>query len=121
MGCDIHCFIEHQHPRDTYWTVFSGEIRGSRDYNLFAALAGVRGAGPTPKGLPENLSWGAQDAWDEGKSDWHSPTWLTLRDLSDTLSRLPLPRDPEYHAMLAAMQCFENMGYRTRLICWFDN
>jgi hypothetical protein len=29
--------------------------------------------------------------------------------------------EPEYHAILAAMESFEKMGYESRLVFWFDN
>jgi hypothetical protein len=29
--------------------------------------------------------------------------------------------EPKYHAILAAMESFEKMGYESRLVFWFDN
>lgn len=49
-----------------------------RNYKRFAAIAGVRGEGPAPKGVPPHPSeltrfW-AEDA------DLHSPTWYPLSE-----------------------------------------
>lgn len=49
----------------------------SRDYSFFAALAGVRGDGPVPRGVPNDASvWARKEinAWD---SDGHNHSWHT--------------------------------------------
>lgn len=58
MGCDIHIFVEYREfGRTGRWrSLAEGEMRGDRDYEMFSALAGVRGDGPAPKGLPDDLS-----------------------------------------------------------------
>ena len=78
MGCDIHFVIERRFG-DRWVGVYSsvytpqvptaGESRGEemdawkrraafkqRNYDFFARLAGVRGAGPDPQGMPEDAS-----------------------------------------------------------------
>lgn len=65
MGCDIHCYIEYKPDPldpDSQWDGFGGEIRCSRHYGIFAALADVRnGYGITPisqpRGLPSDVSY----------------------------------------------------------------
>lgn len=56
MGCDIHLFLEYRHLNNS-WRNFGGPLNPGRNYNLFAALAGVRGggAGAIPKGLPDDI------------------------------------------------------------------
>lgn len=57
MGCDIHAYLEYFNTEDkTPWVdVYAADISFNRNYNLFNALAGVRGFGGPfdPKGLPK--------------------------------------------------------------------
>ena len=58
-----------------------------RWYSLFASMAGVRGEGPDPRGLPDNLTKTvklAVDAWD---CDGHSHSWLTLKEFEELLKQ----------------------------------
>jgi len=93
MGCDIHLVLE-QRDADLGWVgidTFAGHEssygRGynspaarSRNYKLFAALAGVRGDGPTPRGIPEDASTTTRLLVKELGSDGHSHSWLPLID-----------------------------------------
>jgi hypothetical protein len=77
MGCDIHIVLEKKFGEkwigmrelsarsefklNAETCEFEGPIYGGyrardRNYELFAALAGVRGEGPKPKGLPSDVS-----------------------------------------------------------------
>lgn len=96
MGCDIHIVLERKY--NDKWigvTDYSSNpdhliresdkfkfkycytwVRG-RNYDRFAALAGVRGDGPAPKGLPENISDLIQmkvNDWEE----WDEYSFLSL-------------------------------------------
>ena len=101
MGCDIHMVLEqkhnggwvgiHSYPHLDAATFTSSPYRvkeeqlGStwpeitgRNYELFARLAGVRGEGPEPLGVPEDVSTLAKmriDGWD---CDGHSHSYLSL-------------------------------------------
>jgi len=115
MGCDIHWILERRHPdglweatysksrfysRDHDWKTPYGEgswtspamVMTNRDYDLFAALSGVRG-NPGPQGplahdgLPEDASAHARQAF-EDDVDLHSHGWLP----GATLLRLAKPR-----------------------------
>lgn len=74
VGCDIHAYLEeHVYTFDEdgkeQWHTFAS-FRPSRDYTIFALMAGVRdgwgfvenGFNFEPKGLPENVSWGVEKA-----------------------------------------------------------
>jgi hypothetical protein len=52
-----------------------------RNYELFAALAGVRGDGPKARGLPDDMSDLARAEWESwgGLGD-HSFTWYSMRE-----------------------------------------
>ncbi len=51
-----------------------------RNYLRFAALAGVRGDGPEPKGLPEDASDLARMETEKYGSDGHSHSWCSLKE-----------------------------------------
>lgn len=69
MSTDIHMFAEVR-VSDEWVMVNRIEGRGAdRNYTRFAALAGVRGDGPDPPGLPEDVSAGVRwhvDRWEGG-------------------------------------------------------
>lgn len=56
--------------------------------------------------------------------DWHSHSWLTAQELE---SAVDAAQDKygqsaqEYRAIIAAMRCFEELGYVSRVVFWFDN
>jgi hypothetical protein len=70
MGCDIHMFVEYrdrtEKKNEEYWYSFGGHINPGRDYDLFAALAGVRGGDAKAifpaRGLPTTLGYEAIDS-----------------------------------------------------------
>jgi len=107
MGCDIHLYIEEktadgwkivpapntggygsEHPwRDGLDDQVDEDLRewyADRNYSVFGALAGVRGAVTPisgPRGFPSDIS---QEVADEAASwgpDWHSKSWLTPKEL----------------------------------------
>ena len=100
MGSDIHVVLETRYTfgsDDECWIGLHAcpYIRGTaevgntnlylwpmreRNYKRFAALAGVRGPGPEPRGLPENASSLARMESDGWGDDGHSHSWLPLRD-----------------------------------------
>jgi hypothetical protein len=116
MGTDIHGRVEYRYsPEDNY---FAGEsIEDSRNYRVFAMLAGVRNgygvAGcPThtpvqpisePRGLPEGVE-------DDDCETWfgdHSFSWVTLKEVLDwpgwnqTLHRTGIVSREEYERLMS--------------------
>ncbi len=67
MGCDIHAFIEYRESNSRWWP-FGSEFRLSRDYGVFASLAGVRGRGgddspvAAGRGVPDDLAHVSESA-----------------------------------------------------------
>jgi hypothetical protein len=57
--------------------------------------------------------------------DWHSHSWLTLAQYQSALAfynkNYPGQTEPEYEAIRASLEVFDNLGYDTRLVFWFDN
>ena len=57
----------------------------TRNYERFAALAGVRGAGPPAHGLPKDISESAQMFVDEWNGDGHHYSWLPSKQMADIM------------------------------------
>jgi hypothetical protein len=62
--------------------------------------------------------------------DWHSHTWLTTKEFETAINRYAkycssseydFGAPIEYMALLSAMKTFEENGYVSRMIVWFDN
>lgn len=140
MGCDIHIVLErkvgdggwvgiHNFPywqqRDRTGRSTAWPLATERNYRRFAALAGVRGDGPEPRGVPEDVSVLAQMEIDRYGSDGHSHSWMSVEEAApiflqtewvgpsdDWASKYPVcyffgvePEDAKNH----------------RLVFWFDN
>lgn len=153
MGCDIHLLVEQrtlEHGwvgRNCYDTVLTESNYRSRDkqrdyydpplvstrnYELFAKLANVRGneRGTAPRGLPPDPSPLLKRAVDAWGSDGHSHTWLPLREAVQLWGSI-------YFAVQALHNQIDdvNLAYRLfgvdvlneqdwenfRLVAWFDN
>lgn len=104
MGCDIHLILEYKYKgqwvgvhdfgsacavshylfhsntekKDPTWSAY-WRAQG-RNYRLFASLAGVRGEGPKPNGLPADISPLAEYAVTTWGEDGHSHCHYTLRE-----------------------------------------
>lgn len=153
MGCDIHMVLEkkvtgsfdhkwvgvHNFPylsdslekpklaEGAYW--FPSWIAGTRCYDLFGHIAGIRGGGPAvPKGLPKDISDLAQMEVNGWGSDGHSHTWLTLREATPLFlayygqEQLLTEDRFQFCASLFAAEVNEDEDIDLyRLIIWFDN
>jgi hypothetical protein len=114
MGCDIHIVIE-QKWRDRWVGVrtsqgfvtggYAGEENswaypalGGRNYAFFARLAGVRGDGPPPLGIPSDASdLTLMQVLDWGE-DGHSHSYLPLKEFAARWCH----GDPKFVAAMAA-------------------
>lgn len=96
MGCDIHIYAEAKLPDGTWHMVHTFSATspkafknadkpdvnyfwyriGAIDYTFFSALAGVRGPGPEPRGLPKDVSPMVDHFARSWGSDGHSHSWL---------------------------------------------
>ena len=105
MGCDIHMFLEYKID-DGKWTPHKGhrvitEDKGTvnefkhvstidatgRNYFLFAALAGVRGPGPDPKGIPKDLSDTIHIGVHQYGNDGHSHSYMSIEEFEEVLKK----------------------------------
>jgi len=122
MGCDIHMYVEYKKDlpikgtkeREEKWIngdyfkynpffktwedeeEFSRlELHGSRNYQLFSTLAGVRDYSQKvvpvsePKGVPDDACEYVKKESEQWGSDGHSHSWLTLKELKDYQSASP--------------------------------
>lgn len=165
MGADIHIYAERK-LKDGTWSlakvlgfetktafIDNGEyVEGkgppwvsyrvrSRNYGFFAALAGVRGFGPDPKGLPADVSPYVKEEAELQESDAHSHSWYSLEDfvpifmehwMADqeiakvTASKLEgkYPMDMVQHICenFIGVECPGDFAAeRIRFVFWFDN
>jgi hypothetical protein len=105
-----------------------------RNYAFFAALAGVRGDGPEPKGVPDDASELALlevEGWDAGG---HSHSWDTLEQFLFrwvTVQRGDEEISSAFQALFVGdktggllqklAQYYTDQGEEYRVVYWFDN
>jgi len=134
MGCDIHGVIERKWKDKwvavrtlDHWHDYKGKFvtpsAKERNYERFAALAGVRGDGPEARGLPDDASETALMRF-ETEGD-HTPSWLPLKEAAEIFKATDryLSEQPEEH-WSPAYYFFgieaENLD-DYRLVFWFDS
>lgn len=129
MGCDIHAVIERK--VGDKWVMLNRlsykDSATDRNYKRFAALAGVRGDGPKPKGLPTDISDSTKLYYDEWEPDAHSASWIDLKKAAK------LFLDTEYEGVILSdfAKTYPKSHYFNvdldirrephRLVYWFDN
>lgn len=151
MGCDIHLVLEKRHGEkwvgiDTFnghhrpkWALKDGEtydysspVTRSRNYVRFAALAGVRGAGPEAKGVPHDASDLTKLTVEDWGSDGHSHSWLPLKEAAHIFLQTGFRPDEEvddftkeypesYFFNVDASEGSRNNIDDFRVVFWFDN
>ena len=107
---------------------------GRRDYGFFARLAGVRGDGPEPNGVPPDASALTQRCVSRWESDNHSHGHMTLREFvkrkiisDDSLVEAAKSKlqggDPiaEYLGDYLDDDSSITLDDNTRVVYWFDN
>lgn len=138
MGCDIHIVLERKIGDkwigiDAYRQYFAPQMDQAyvrtRNYKRFAKLAGVRGDGPEPKGLPEDLSDLAKMLSDDWDLDGHSHSWASLLDALPIFIEtewFDIEHQSDYAKKYPASYFFnvyedELKGKDYRIVFWFDN
>ncbi len=143
MGCDIHGVIErkwngrwvgwrtldHIHtnrPKKTgdHLSCFQTPAALDRNYERFAALAGVRGDGPEARGLPDDASETSKARF-EIDGD-HTPSWLSLDDACRIFSETEYVELDDFDKKYPEYFYFgieESDGPKSdfRLVFWFDS
>lgn len=166
MGADIHMYAERQLSNGDWamcedfkskdYAVYNHKgVLGDytrlfprvndRDYRFFAALAGVRGVGPDPKGLPDDVSPYVKEASDGWDGDGHSHSWylasefvpifmehrLNEAEIVETMEKRMNASSPEAVAHILekylGLEVPEMYGEdgpqidKLRFVFWFDN
>lgn len=128
MGCDIHIVVERRWEgrwigvRTDAW-LSSGSYAdasselvapavGRRNYAFFARLAGVRGTGPVPHGLPDDASDLTLALSEDWEGDGHSHSWLPLKEFADRWCAT----DEAFIATLAAERLEGKLSAYARLL-----
>lgn len=146
MGCDIHLVLEKRDGEkwvgiDTFnghhrakWELkdeneydYSSPVTRTRNYHRFAKLAGVRGYGPNPRGVPDDASDTTRLMVKRWGSDGHSHSWLPMTEAAAIFAATAGDMD-EWAAKYPASYFFnvDTSDERTdaddyRIIFWFDN
>ena len=87
MGCDIHCFAERRGSNGWECVSLDPMPFDCRSYGMFVFLAGVRNYSAVPpiaapRGFPDDASPEARESYEDWDMDAHTPSWLTLEELS---------------------------------------
>lgn len=144
MGCDIHFVIE-EYFLDRWVGVYATDTRllrpkrpdersipvvclmNHRNYQFFAALAGVRGDGPDPNGLPNDASELTQILVSYWDGDGHSHGHCSLVEFTEKWERARFPTNESAAKSLLgehrrAEEIFEQSNLENYRVCfWFDN
>ena len=155
MGADIHIYAEKK-LKNGDWATFStfpsislraygvpvedGEADTAwpavtnRNYGFFAALAGVRGHGPEPRGLPDDVSPLVSEEYEGWGQDAHSASWASAEELLHIYLEHKFPE--EAVRLVGGHTTKERLIYRHfgmevwgsddtmdryRFVFWFDN
>jgi hypothetical protein len=155
MGADIHIYAEKK-LKDGSWSAYSTfpsvalralcidkpadyysdhawQAVTNRNYAFFAALAGVRGDGPEPRGLPEDVSPLVAEEFKDMGGDAHSASWYSAGDFLPIYLECMFPEDAVHlvggHVSKAGL-LGQHFGFNTwksdvehdyRFVFWFDN
>lgn len=141
MGCDIHIVLEKYDDEfgwvgvdtfigheSSYTKGYSSPIACERNYARFAALAGVRGDGPAPRGIPNDASSTTKLLIKEWGADAHSHSWLPLVAAARewNIEHYAGVKPNEFREKYPAAYWFGvgdevNKMDKYRVIFWFDN
>ena len=128
MGCDIHICTEKKIGEKwvMVWYLDYRDRATNRDYERFAALAGVRGDGPEPRGLPDERIGESTQYWlDYWGEDAHSHSWLGMTEACQIF--LQTGREPDDYARQYPYEYYFRVPEETpglenwRIVFWFDN
>lgn len=142
MGCDIHLTVERKvhekwicvdticcHNISSYYfkdndNSFSSifPVALERNYRRFAALAGVQGTGPEPRGLPDDISETTQLLINDYGGHSHSwlPAQVAARIFLDTESGKLTDYDKKYPSSYY-FNIADTVLNAYRIVFWFDN
>lgn len=143
MGCDIHMTVERKvgakwicidtmqghhtgrfEKEDARWD-WASPVANNQNYRRFAALAGVRGEGPKPRGVPDDASETTVYLIANWGMDGHSHSWLSLTEAVPIFvaTHWPDEKRPDLLKYPASyffeIECEDIDQFR--IVFWFDN
>lgn len=135
MGCDLHYHIEVRHRKSHEkggrysWdhADLSTECT-DRSYAVFGALAGVRSDEvkpiDEPRGLPSDVTEETREGYETKGGGCHSASWCDAHELRKACKRVKgrfgwMPVN--LLAAAAYMEAYEQQGYETRFVFYFDS
>lgn len=133
MDSNANITLEETHRRMDHGVHPFGHL-SRRDYDFFARLAGVRGDGPEPNGMPPDVSVMSQRCVRHWGDDGHSHGHMTLREFvkrkvisDETIAKAAKSKlqggDPiaEYLGDRVDDDNDITLDDNTRVLFWFDN
>ncbi len=129
MGADIHGWVEQKHNGKWIAIKELGRNASDRNYERFAALAGVRDYNETsssrPYGIPDDISETAKLDIDKWDIDGHSHSYLGIEKAAkiffDTRKNKDKEiYDPIYHYFDLDLDIDDDLD-NFRVVFWFDN
>ena len=126
MGTDIHGWVERKVGQKWVSECQLTELGARRDYERFAALAGVRGDGPKPLGAPADIADTTRLSLDGWGVDAHSCSWLSLAEATSIFLKTACglsQYDQKYptDAFFGVSVTDRGDEHGRRLVFWFDN
>lgn len=127
MGCDIHGWVERKVGDKWIGIRPLDHLKArERNYLRFAALAGVRGHGPSPRGLPIDIGESAAYDAERWGQDGHSHSWLPLDEAARIFLEVRYPGETreDFAKSFPASYFFDVDDADLspyRFVFWFDN
>lgn len=124
--------VRSENPDGIQAKGYPADAGSSADENMFYYISDSSDYRSVNKSTAEK--WLTYGSFYRGESkdfisnpDYHSATWLTDAEYRSQLEKYQLVADahgwkePEYWAILSAMEYFISEGFETRIVFWFDN
>lgn len=132
MGCNSHISIEvmEQWSTNKAWETWALDIPESRDYQLYEAMAGVRGedekAVVAPRGIPADASNAIKYWIQRSDGDGHSHSWLYADEFNRALMQSQDGNFATNNVWLAVDKVLDSLAQvygrqSVRIVFFFDN
>lgn len=120
MGCDIHGWVEAK--INNKWIAIAKLEDDGRCYDRFAKLAGVRGPGPSPAGIPGDVSDTAKFHINLWNRCAHSHSWLPLSEAFEIFKATDHKENYSlWDAFGVDLEWYGVDIDQCRLVFWFDS
>lgn len=132
MGCDIHIVLERRRNAGEPWVGVYATDRlpggrpkiAKRDYDFFAAVAGVRGhpdGCESPRNVPEDISLLAWREYMRAPRDHHSASHMSTAEFCAIHHEVNPDASRREHAEYDLLGVWSDEVSEHRVVFWFDN